>query len=68
MSTILGSSQVRLSDISIHRSIDSPAEVGELHPKLPYKEIYANVIGIMGLAVTLTVLVSGVYVFIHYLL
>ena len=68
MSTILGSSQVPLSERPTNYSLASSTERRALDPKLPAKGMYASFLGITGTAITLTVLVSGLYVFFRYLL
>jgi hypothetical protein len=68
VSTILGSAQVPLSEGSTNYSLDPSTQRRALHPKLPAQGIYANLLGIISAVITLTVLVSGLYVFFRYLL
>jgi hypothetical protein len=68
VSTILASAQVPLSERSTNCSLDSSTERRALDPKLPAQGMYANLLGIIGTVITLTVLASGLYVFFRYLL
>lgn len=68
MSTILGIGQVPLTERPTRNSLRSFAHPEGSHPSLAPRERLTNLAGVTGAAITLTVLFSGVYVFVRYLL
>ncbi len=68
MSTALDISQLPLQEKSVNGSIGLLAEQGASHPRIFSQDVYDDLLGITGVVITLTVVVSGVYVFFRYLL